>query len=146
MRSFLGPLTVLFVVGACEPQDVALESLTKPSVSWEQRRGLCTRVRAVDAAGALWDDTGCEGDAVTLERVTVLSAERVTELKTATDAMTRVTPLDDRCDGASRHLFTLRQDNATPSIAWTRCGSGTAYGQLDGLTEPFLTIARILNQ
>jgi len=116
-----------------------LEDLKQPALWWEQRLGMCSRLVAVDANRTVWNDQGCENDRISLDNVGVTTQDRYSAVKTASTLLPNPPDPMPSCSTGGMHVFGIR--NAGSHDSWFVCGSGAEYGGLDGLDEPFLSLA-----
>jgi len=116
-----------------------LEDLKQPVLCWEQRLGMCSRLVAVDANRMVWNNQGCEDGRYTLDRVGAATQDRYSSLMTASTLLLEPPDSMPECHTASMHAFGLMDEGHRD--AWGACGSGALYGDLDGLEEPFLSLA-----
>lgn len=115
------------------------EDLEQPALWWEQRLGMCSRVVAVDADRAVWNDQGCEDGDYSLGRVGVTTQERYSSVLTASALLPDPPEQMSECPTGCEHVFKLLSEGHQDR--WIACGTGTAYGDLSGLDEPFLSLA-----
>jgi hypothetical protein len=118
-----------------------LEDLKQPTIWWEQERGPCSFVRAVDANRDVWDDAGCENGRFTLDKVGAADQTKYRQVTSAATALPMPSEQSDEiCNGGARHVFGVRRDGR--ETLWFACGSGREYGDLTGLSDPFLSLAQ----
>ena len=122
--------------------------LEAPVVAWThaQLGGLCDRTRAVDGKRQLWSDQGCEGDDYEFTMMKTLEAPAHEELHTAVGGLPPADASNMSCATSSGHRFSFLETKDSVR-RWTFCGGAEAGpNHLDGLPEPFLSVARVLDQ
>ncbi len=129
---------------ACEHGPRSLAELAPPVIAWEHDQGLCDRTRAVDGRRQLWEDGGCEDGAVSLSILRTLNEEAYAALQAAVDGLPApdATATGASCRGSVHTFSVLSKDDTR---LWTLCGLSQP-DHLAGLSEPFLSLARLLNQ
>ena len=134
---------IVFVLVAASCGDRGIEDLKSPVFSWEQGNGLCSRFRVVDGNRSLWDDSGCESP-VSLSFVREMSKTDYERLQMKSRALSEEPEGTMDC-GPSTHRFRFAPASPAPAQSWSRCKASKLYGDLQGLSEPFLSIAEMLN-
>ncbi len=157
----LRPLVLALALGslACESPDpdtgrmgseasvppqptTTLEDLAEPSVVWEQDapNRLCSKIIAVDGAGGVWTEQGCENGRPRLARVGTADRLKLQALRERVDTLPVVSMVAvDSCSETVRHRFSKRM-GSVEQLAYA-CGSGAMYDDLAGLPEPYLAAA-----
>jgi hypothetical protein len=117
------------------------DDLVQPTIWWEQSE-VCSSIRAVDGNRVVWDDpAACEGDDIDLEKVGVATPMEYQLVSEAAAALPEPPPPYSSCPGRY-HLFGTRRDGE--ERIWYACGSSSAFGDLSGLSEPYLTLAQAM--
>lgn len=132
-------LGVWLTLAGCGPEGV--EDLDEPVVWWRDQSNFCGTIRAVDGNRGVWADHGCEDDDDLASQGTASEAAYAEILKAAA-SLPAPPVLTEGC-GGRKHLFGRLPDGQ--HNLWVACGTkGTQIGDLTGLAEPYLTLARAL--
>jgi hypothetical protein len=117
------------------------EDLKIPTVSWDRSRGNCGSGLALDAGGGVWSDRGgCEDGRRTYSFLGTTTPDRAAELRQAVEGLPRNAGPDREACGGDLDTFSERDSSGT--FESRACSSGTGSGT-DGLTEPYLSVARL---
>jgi hypothetical protein len=134
-------LLIVTAIASCDSPRY-LEDLQTPALVWTQGNGLCSKIIAVDGAGTVWKEQGCEDGRPDLREVRRATRVQQDELW----VMFQMLPFDApatraACAGRQLHGFE-RLDPGTPR-GTAACG-GSQYDDLSGLPDPFRRLAEAL--
>jgi len=123
--------------------DVRVEDLKRPAYVWDAENGLCGRTVAVDGAGIIWREHGCESN----PPFTVGGVATAAEVEALADGFLRLRafdPIDSPVNSCSiRHLFQERPREQPPFTLGICAATGaTSFDDPESLIEPFTSLAR----
>jgi hypothetical protein len=132
---------------ACAGDSRDLEDLPRPLLSWEHRMGSCSQLRALDGAGEVWGNEGCDSDDLRFSRMRMLTeSERMVVGGKLVELRSGSVGQSGSCMTPSWHRFV---DEPTPGQVrkWHVCGGASPPAdRLSDLPEPFMTIAKAVIQ
>jgi hypothetical protein len=132
---------------ACGADRRDLEDLPRPVLSWEHKTGACSSLRAVDGAGELWGNGGCDGDDLkVIPMRTLTEAERMVVGATLVELRSGRVGSSGSCLTASWHRFVDQPIEGGQVRKWHVCGGASQpTDPLSDLPEPFMTIAKTVS-
>jgi hypothetical protein len=119
----------------------SLEELSEPAFVWTQDQGLCSKILAVDSAGDVWRDQGCENGSPPLKHVRTAARAQLDTLSSRIDALPLGTKGVTRADCAGHLVHAFARRAAGQELTASACSGSPNLDDLSGLPDEFRAAA-----